>query len=628
MGVGQEMVASFSNLDRVRAGRRIVELPAPAKPLLRPVPRSAMFFPLAVLIAVLPGLYALRNWDLTPPGPWWGLRGIEVYDGHVWDQAAASGIGTGAEARVYRAVALQPPLYVWVEAIGFSLSRSGNPLVSVLPSYLAGALVVVLVYLHGRIWRGQATGLVAAILMGFNRDLLIQMQQATPATLGLAGMLIALLAYAEFLQSEARATNRWPWVLLGSAGLGMSLLSVGGLGLVVIPVVLLHQMFLAPESTFAKSTNSEARRRRGWLGRRGLWASALVLCLSFMIAGPWHISMFRRYEFALLHALAAPPYAGGGPRTAMLSRLLILAPATLPLCLYGAARAVRRALVADPDDWENSGNVFWLSWLVVAALIPALWPSGPRHTMGLFLLVAISLLAARVMTELANRRIPARVLAWLAPATACSAAWWLSTDLREAIDDLLHLRRPDAATALGLHIALDLFVVLMVCTRRLDIWAQKRDDRRRLILGVFLLGVVVMTVGTGLREVRFRHRETSDLLSLRDVILRRQVLSPFSVLAVVGPDPAPAGSDSSPPGGRLRFLLRATLPNLKQVDLAKTEELTGLPDGQCLVILAGTEQRLTYAMQSRLNLEAIHPGRSGVLDAFATARTVQRLSRR
>jgi hypothetical protein len=248
--------------------------------------------------------------------------------------------------------------------------------------------------------------------------------------------------------------------------------------------------------------------------------------------------------------------------------------------------------------------------------------------MGLFVLVVINLLAARAMTGLASRRIPARALAWLAPATACSAAWWLSTDLREALDDLIHLRRPDAATALGLHVALDLFVVLMISTRKLDGWARRRDDRRRVILGAFLVGVVIMTVGTGLREVRFRHRETSDLLSLRDVILRRQVNRKFSVLAVVGPDPAPPGSDSPPPGGRLRFLLRATLPELSQVDLASTDELLGLPEGQRCVILAGTEQRLAYTLQSRLNLEAIHPGRSGVLDAFATVYSAQRPWRR
>ena len=68
--------------------------------------------------------------------------------------------------------------------------------------------------------------------------------------------------------------------------------------------------------------------------------------------------------------------------------------------------------------------------------------------------------------------------------------------------------------------------------------------------------------------------------------------------------------------------IRSALPDLPQHDLADTDELINLPDqdgGQRLVILAGRDQSLPYAVQSRLKLQAIHPGRTGVLDAFATA---------
>jgi hypothetical protein len=45
------------------------------------------------------------------------------------------------------------------------------------------------------------------------------------------------------------------------------------------------------------------------------------------------------------------------------------------------------------------------------------------------------------------------------------------------------------------------------------------------------------------------------------------------------------------------------------------------------VILVGPDHRLSYALQSQLVLEAIHPtqtGRSGLLDAFATTLAVSR----
>ena len=122
----------------------------PAQPLVRPAPRSAMVFPLVVLVAVLPGMVALNSWDLTPPGPLWGFRGLAVLSGYVFDQIpAAVEIKPIPESAAFQAVAFQPPLYAWLEALGFWLSTDHDPLASVLPSYIAGGLVVVLVYLHG-----------------------------------------------------------------------------------------------------------------------------------------------------------------------------------------------------------------------------------------------------------------------------------------------------------------------------------------------------------------------------------------------------------------------------------------------------------------------------------------------
>ena len=78
-------------------------------------------------------------------------------------------------------VSFQPPLYAWLEALGFWLTTDCDPLASVLPSYVAGALAIVLVYLHGRLWRGAGVGLTAAVLVGFNQSLLLRIQEATPA---------------------------------------------------------------------------------------------------------------------------------------------------------------------------------------------------------------------------------------------------------------------------------------------------------------------------------------------------------------------------------------------------------------------------------------------------------------
>ncbi len=182
------------------------------QPLIAPAPRSAMFFPLVVLIAVLPGLAALNSWDLTPPGPLWGLRALAVVDGMAVDQVpAAITIKPSGESAALRALSFQPPLYAWLAALGMKLSTDLDPLASVLPSYMAGVLLVILVYLHGRVWRGGGMGLTAALLVGFNPNLLLRMQEATPTTLAVAGAVGALLCYAQYQRDAEQSVRRWPW---------------------------------------------------------------------------------------------------------------------------------------------------------------------------------------------------------------------------------------------------------------------------------------------------------------------------------------------------------------------------------------------------------------------------------
>ncbi len=590
----------------------------PARPLVRPAPRSAVFFPLVVLVAVLPGLYGLKNWDLNPPGPWWGLRGLAVLEGRAWDQVpAASGMGPAPEAAAFRAVALQPPLYAWLEAAALALSPDRSPVATVLPGYVAGVAAVILVFLLGRSWIGSAAGLVAAILVGFNRDLLAQMQQPSPTTLGLAGALMALLAYGRHLRrldGTAEAGRRGVrWATIGGLGLGVSLLSVRGLALACPVIILLHQGYLG-----AEPAPPGCRRRDRWRCRPGLWAGVAAMALGLALAAPWHISMILRHGPEAAHALWGAPEPGVACWPGLLGGLLDLAPATVPLGLFGAWRAVRRALAAEPFDREADNGAFFVFWLAVAAVLPAVWTGGPRPALALFLMVPLNLLAARTMVELAARRIPVRSLAWLAPATVAAVAWWASSHLREAVTDLARGCRPAPTTALGLHLGLDLLLVAALVGRNLDRWTGRRDDRRRLVLGGFLATVVLGVVGSGLREVNFRHRETAELIDLRSMILRRNKVRPFTLAAVVESPRDPLAPDGPAPAGRLRFLLRSTLPRLAQLDLASSDDLLQLPEGQRLVVLVG-DRRLSYAAQTRLNLEVIHPHHAGFLEGFATS---------
>jgi hypothetical protein len=614
-----------------------VETPAEAlvpsaRPLILPAPRLAMFFPLVILVAVLPGLYAVSRWDLNPPGPWWGLRGLAVLHGCVIDQVPTTlGEGPGPEAWAYRVVAWQPPLYAWLEAVGLILSPDLAPVATVLPSYVAGALVVILVYLHGRLWRGPGLGVVAAALTAFSPDLLSQMQQASPTTLGLLGTLLSLLCYGKHLRLGTAYSRDWVrgggivWALLGGLALGLSLLSIGGFGLICIPLVLLHQAYLRAEPARTE------RPSRWWLAGRNnpsLVAGALALIVGVAIAAPWHIQMFLTYRYEFVASLLAPINVRGTELPGMASALLALAPVTLPLAILAAVRLFRRAIQAGPSSRSTLGGAFWLLWLATAVLASSLWPNGPRAAIDLFSLVPLNLLAAQEITDLASRRLPVRSLTWLVPATILATAWWMLPGLRSNVAPLVQGRWPEPSAALRIHIMVDIIIISVVIMIALVRWSRCRDNRQRLLLGGFLSVVLAAAAVIGVREVRFRHRETKDLLALRDVILRLNEDQPFDLVAVVGSGLASSTAEGPCPGGRLRFILRSALPEVPQVNLTRADDLLSLPpDGQRLVILVG-EERLPYALQARLGLWVIHPGRSGVLDAFATARDISRPIRR
>ena len=604
------------------------------RPLIRPGPPSAMVFPLVVIVAVLPGLISLNSWDLTPPAPLWGLRGLAVLDGYWLDQTpAAESIKPAREKGAFQAIAVRPPLGGWLIALGFWLFADRDPLAAVLPSYIAGAAAVVLVHLHGRLWRGTGLGLAAAILVGFNQDLLVRIQEATPDTLGMCGASAALLCYGWHERSmSGTAGEAWwssprMWAVNGGFALGLTILAIGSAVLLVIAVVVVHQYYLAACDPALTRGGRGRQARFSFRDWPNLIDGSLALLVAMVVAGPWFAMMVRRHGWESMGVGFMPHGLLEDEPRALTSRLIELAPAALPLAIHGAVRAIRDALVDETNSRDTTGGSLWVVWFGLGSLALSGWSEGPRRVLELFVLTPLCLLAAQSIADLVNRRVPVRSLIILAPATAVTVAWWASADLNRAVADLAS-GHADAATALGLHLGLDLVVASVVIIWVLNRLTRRRDRPQRAILGVFLIVVLSITVGDGCREILFRHSETTELLSLRSMILRRNRESPFALLAVVSPTSSSARVDSALPaaqrpslGGRLRYILKTALPQLPQRDLESLESLDSLPDVERLVILVGAEHGLSSATLARLGLESIHPGRSGILDAYATTRT-------
>ena len=205
------------------------------------------------------------------------------------------------------------------------------------------AFFVVLVYLQGRVWRGGGMGLAAALLVGFNPNLLLRMQEATPTTLAVAGAVGALLCYTWHQRAAEESVRRWPWAgpifwaVAGGFSLGLSLLSLGGFGLIVIPVVCLHQVYLRAGSSSPPLSRTRARFRwLDWLRTPVVIDGLLSLAIASLMALPWHMRMFQIYGWDALTGLDFWSWGMAGNEASLLVRLIELAPVTPPLGIYGA----------------------------------------------------------------------------------------------------------------------------------------------------------------------------------------------------------------------------------------------------------------------------------------------------
>ena len=191
------------------------------------------------------------------------------------------------------------------------------------------------------------------------------------------------------------------------------------------------------------------------------------------------------------------------------------------------------------------------------------------------MLLPLNLLAAQTMADLAYRQIPIRVLNVLAPATAVCVVWWVSGNLREAVAELAR-GHASPETGLGLHLAIDLIIAAILFTRGLERWARRA--RRPPETGSRWFSRHGRSGHNDCRRLNQGRAhiqpQTRDYLGLRDVILRRHDTKPFQEIDIIGPDRRPFLIHDSPAtDGRLRFILRTTLPQLVPRNLATTDEL-------------------------------------------------------
>lgn len=628
-----------------------------------------MFGPLAVLIAILPGLYGLSHWDLTPPGPWWGLRALAAIDDNLWiDQTPmTAAISQGTENDALKVIATQPPLYVWAEAILLRLSPSRSPLTCVLPAYFFGAVLILLVYGQARTWSKPGTAIIAAWIVGFHPRTLDAMQRSSPATLGAALIVASLQFYSVHILAGqgGRIRGRILYAVGCGACLGLSLLTMGLVGLIIVPIIALHQLALnAGESPLERPRHWY----EAWRALPGLFYGSSAMIVAVAIAAPWHVWMSMVHGSEFWTNLSEPSRSLGNLNRGPVLHLLDAAPIFLIPALYSGLISIRNWFAGSKSSGQTSdqltqpewrerfardnleqdrdGLFLWTIWSVVALALSIYWPLGPTSTIGLLLTCPLALLAAHTIRGLSQRQIPAKLLIRFTPLIVLAFGWWVSSDVRLAV--ALGLTQGFAAAFTGRY-GNALVATLIISAASWAFaslarnWIRRNDMRIRLVLAVEIFSLLIFQMILGINELRFRHEITRQLLDLREAIVRRNQSFPIEHIHLVGSissrdlaalrpfdtergslipsrpldtRPNPTGID---PAGRLRFILRSALPNIPQTDHKSVDSLFGAPISQSLVILVGTDSRLSIAEQSRLGLEPIHPGVAQILTAFASA---------
>ena len=145
----------------------------------------------------------------------------------------------------------------------------------------------------------------------------------------------------------------------------------------MIPIVFLHQYY-------QRAASISASQRKSWWFDRGQYTAlihgSLALTVTSMVFLPWFLLMARLHGWRALAALEIPPEGLlADHRLSLLPRLIELAPAILPLALFGIVRTIRSALVDETNSRVTVGGSLWIIWLGVAALAPAVWLKAFRR---------------------------------------------------------------------------------------------------------------------------------------------------------------------------------------------------------------------------------------------------------
>lgn len=352
---------------------RILQLAAaPPEDLFPVLHRDGAFLPLIALLAVLPGLYAVRVRPFDEMAAAWGIRAVEMAGN--WQKALdPSELATPAGVR------WAPPLASWLTAAALEAPRAARRGALSVVSYASTAGLVLALFWMWRRISGHRFAFWVAIAAAFHGPFLRLAQDPAPHALALFLGVASAASYAR--HALRRRDSFLTWALFASGALlGLCMLAGGPLAIVVFAILALWTVWQS------RGRRPEDPRRPGLDLRFALGGLGVLALVAAATGGWWPLMMVARHgrdfltswwwQWAPAGTLPAAASIAGRAAWAGARLLSICGLLTWP-ALLGLLATVRRTLNRDEAD-ARGRRMLW-SWVALSIpiwLTAALFAGG------------------------------------------------------------------------------------------------------------------------------------------------------------------------------------------------------------------------------------------------------------
>lgn len=543
-------------------------------PLFRVLDNASVMTPLLLVLAILPGLYALENRTLDESAARWGLRSLDVFSA---SQAAAS--PSDATFAPTEPLRYQPPLGTWLTAAAMSILGPSYPVGLVVTSYLATLALVLIVYLLCQRLMGVHCAFWTTVLLSCHGPLLIQLQNPAPCSVAI---FFAVLTFWAFVAHRQQAEGLMSFkLLIGGFALGQCLLSGGPLSFIVVAVLLVHVFGLRGESVSGRK-GPKSERRTVWSGWPALWSLFMLVFTAFLLGGWWVPMMVWRdgMEFwtGWLTGGTTPfdkaeVVTGSGFQNVLIPQaareFIHLQGGLLGLSLLGCWCAIRE-LWRTVDEARRRRLQFLVAWAGGALLI---WTTLMRNTTTAefsvalwkgFLLVPLVVFAAFAIEEISMRRVSVAVV------LGCTSLSFVGMHFMSIRPGTLDGGVPGAGINMVISSGVVVLAIMIALVWLIRLYVRDHDSQQRALIAVLLVVPIVMNAAQGLLGVRLRTNEDTTLAECRREYAS---INDVDTCAVVS---------ESPPPVQLWYMLRSRWPkarlhSVKSWDAALSQALAENP---------------------------------------------------